>query len=197
MDGGHADDRFAWLRDIGESDYVASGRLDLNYGRAMLAASDRLNKFFDPTPTVIRKSDREVSDFYARQAFGRDFSVAVKGSKEQQDQFYEAPKDSLRQRTYSWTGEAGGKVAGGYASLNFSDWRYFDRTNVSSDNKVKLWGVTYARQLASNFNVEGNYFRSTLKPKGGVSNNVQTVGLTADWDITTARWACSSTGASA
>lgn len=172
-----------WLRDGGEADYLAAGRLDFNFGRTRVAVSDRRNQFFDPSPVVIAKSQREVSDFYARQAFGRDFSVAIKGERTQEDSFYEPPKDQLRQRTYTWTGEAGGRVAGGFGSLQLSDWHYYDRTNILPDNHVQMWGVNYGRQFGSRLSAQANYFHSTIKPSKGVDNDISTFGLTADYDL--------------
>jgi len=174
---------FLWLRTPGEPDYLAMARLDFNYGRTWFSFGDRRNKFYDPTPVVIDKSQREIGDFYARQALSRNLSIALRGVKDQQDEFFEPPQDSFRQRTYTWSGDAGGQIAGGSGSLQFTDWHYFDRTNVLPDTRVQMWGATYGRQLTNRLNAEASYYHSTLKPSGGAGNNVSAVGVTADYDI--------------
>ena len=172
-----------WLRDVGEPDYYTSGRFDFNYGKTWVSLGNRRNQFYDPTPVVIRKSSREDSDFYARQAFGPNLSVAIKGQKDQQDEFFEPPKDAFRQRTYTWTGEASGQILGGYAALQFNDWHYFDRTQVLPDDRVQMWGVSYARNLTNRLNAQANYYHSTLKPSGGANNNVSAVNASATYDL--------------
>lgn len=174
------------VRTPGEDDYLAAGDMKFFHGRTWLAANARRNKFFDPDPTVLDKSQRTVLEGYARQKFGNDFSVALNAWRDEEDQYFPAPADALRQRTYNFTGEAGGSFLGGFGQLTFTNWRYFDRTNVLPDTDVKLYGVSYARELFPNMNVEGSFFRSDIKPSGGVKNKVETVGVNASWDLSDA-----------
>ena len=110
-----------------QPDFLARGMARLNYGRTSVALFDRRNKFFDPTPTVVPRSQREIGGVYARQFLTHDLSVAVRGQKDQQDAFFEAPAQSLRQRTYTWTGTASGQVAGGFGgqAAALGDFREF------------------------------------------------------------------------
>jgi hypothetical protein len=105
---------------------------------------------------------------------------------DRQAHIFQAPKLPYYQRTRFWDALAEGKLGEGQVSLGYSDWRYFDRTDIRPDTTVKRWHVRYLWQPNDAVGVEGNFARSSIKQPARPNSDVETLSLSGDWAISSA-----------
>jgi hypothetical protein len=144
-------------------DYRLGGTMRLNHGTTQVSVSDSRNRFFDPTPIVIDPSERHISEASLRQNVGPNLALSVHSRMDQQDLVFEPPADAVHQRTRVWNAAAEGTPwHGGFADLSYTDFRYWDRTNLQPDMNMQLWSAGLTHQFGDSFNLSGSYARSLI-----------------------------------
>jgi len=167
-----------------DDDYRLTGALRLNYGNTIFTGTNYRNRFFDPTNFVIDPSERQISEGFLRQKLTRNIALSVGSKEDQQDQIFAAPKDPLHQRTRTWDAKLQGNVFGAdSASIGFTDWHYFDRTEVLPDSHLTQWNLNYAHQFLPNLDVNGSFTNSSIQQPSMSGSNVQEWGFGGGWDI--------------
>jgi hypothetical protein len=166
----------------GEEDYRGRASLSLRNGATRIVADTDRARFFDRTPILIGGSQRQASEGYIRHDITPDLSLTFRARMDQEDHNFEPPKDPLRQRTRMWNLSAAGSLGAGFADLSYTDWRYFDRTNVLPDTEMQRWGVSYTHPLTPNANITGSFVRNTIRQTGS-DNTVEGWSLNGDWDV--------------
>ena len=181
-------DRNGWftLKGTERNDYRFEGDLAFLFGRSRWKTAVSRYRFFDPTPIVVLPSTRAVREAGTKFLLTPDFSISLHYLMDQQDQFFEAPKLPLRQRTRFWSAITEGKIGESRVSLGYTDFRYFDRTDIRPDTFVKRWHVNYLWQPSQVFGIEGSFLRSSIKQPIRPDSEVETVALSGDWSIAVA-----------
>ncbi len=172
------------LQGINEDDYRMDGGFAFLFGTTSAEGSLFRHRFFDATPFLVSRSERTVREGFVKHLLTPDFAVSLRYRMDEQDHFFEAPRLPLRQRTRYWDAAAEGKVGMGQLSLSYTDFRYFDRTDIRPDTSVKRWQTRYLWQPLTNFGVEGTFARLSLKQPGLPSNDLEVLSLSGDWTIT-------------
>ena len=131
------------LKGIGEKDYRAEGVLDILFGQVKFDANLIRHRFLDAGLTPVPESQRELQEGSAKYLLTRDFAVSFRYRMDRQAQIFQAPKLPYYQRTRFWNALAEGKLGEGQLSLGYSDWRYFDRTDIRPDTTIKRWHARY------------------------------------------------------
>lgn len=168
------------LRGLGQADSRMDGRLALNYGRTQAESWLWHAKFYDPTPVIIPDNDRDVQEHSIKQLITRDSSISFRYRMIGQDQYFEPPRLPIHQRTRYWDAIAAGKLGPGTFRLGFTDWRYFDRTDVLADTAVSGWRAAYALQPTPNTGLEANYIAYDVKQSGQSTGHVDIQSVSAD-----------------
>ncbi len=168
-------DAYLDIRSPWQDDYRLGGTIRLNNGSTYLKASDYRNRFFDVDPSVLQGNERHVSEGMIRQKITRDFGVSFQERFDQQDQHFAAPADPLRQRTRVWTAAADGSLwKDGFVNLSYTDWRYWDRTQVLPDTDMQSWTAGAMHQFGDTLSFNGSYTRSLVKlPAAGQTNKIE------------------------
>jgi len=174
------------LKGIGEKDYRAEGVLDILFGRVKFDADLSRHRFLDAGLTPVSESQRELQEGAAKYLLTRDFAISFRYRMDRQAHIFQAPKLPYYQRTRFWDALAEGKLGEGQISLGYSDWRYFDRTDIRPDTSVKRWHVRYLWQPNDAVGVEGNFARSSIKQPARPNSDVETLSLSGDWAISSA-----------
>ncbi len=144
-------------------DYRLNGIVRFNNGSTYLRASDQRNRFFDPDPSVLNGDERRVSEGEARQQISTNFGVSFRERMDQQDQNFPAPADPLHQRTRIWNAAAQGSLwRDGFVDLSYTDWRYWDRTQVLQDTNMQTWSAGAMQQLGDGITIHGSIARSLI-----------------------------------
>jgi len=177
-----------------QDDYRLNGKVMLNWGETIIQASNSKNQFFTPTDFVIDPSVRQISTGLLRQRITPTIYFTLKAKEDQQDQVFEPPLDQLHQRTRTWDATVQGAVSkNGFAAVEFTDWRFFDRTQVEPNSHLTQWDISYLHQLQSNLNLEGIYTDSVIQQPSLADTHVQDWAVGGGWNIgdatlLTARW---------
>lgn len=157
-------DAFLQVKAPWQDDYRFEGAVRLNNGTTYLAGSDQRNKFFNTDPSVLNGNQRAVASGEIRQSITPNFGLAVASRMDQQDVHFPAPLDPLHQRTRTSTATAQGSLwKDGFVSLNFTDWQYWDRTNILSDTNMKRWSAGISQDFGDRFSLRGSYSNSRIE----------------------------------
>lgn len=181
-------DRSGWFAFKGSerNDYRAEGNLAFLFGRTQWEMSVSRYRFFDPTPTVLLPSTRAVREGAMKFLLTPDFSVAFRYRMDQQDQFFEAPKLPLRQRTRFWDAVAEGKVGEGRLSLGYTDFRFFDRTDIRPDTAIRRWHANYLWSPDERGGVEVGFHRFTIRQPLRPNSRGESLAVSSDWTLSSA-----------
>jgi hypothetical protein len=181
-------DRSGWLTFKGteRNDYRTEGNLALLFGRSQWEMSVSRYRFFDPTPTIIPSSTRALREVATKFLPTQNFAIALRYRMDQQDHFFEAPKLPLRQRTRFWDVVAEGKLGDGQISLGYTDFRYFDRTDIRPDATVRRWHANYLWTPNERAGLEASFNRFTLRQPVRPNSDGETLALSGDWALSSA-----------
>ena len=171
------------LKGIGEDDYRLEGGLDLWFGRTRAEFNATRNRFYDPTPFLVKESKREIEEGTVKYLLTDEFALSLSYRMDRQDRIFESPKLPYYQRTRYWDAVAEGKIGDSRLSLSYADWRYFDRTDIRPDTFVKRWNLRYLWEPNARFGIEGDFLRFSVKQPGRPNSNIETLALNADWTI--------------
>ncbi len=169
------------LKGLGDDDYRAEGGLDLWFGRTRLSFDLSRHRFYDSTFVPVRESQREVQESTAKYALTSDFALSVRYRMDRLDRHFESPLLPLHQRLRFWDALAEGRLGEGRLSLGYTDFRYFDRTDVRPDTTVKRWHGRYLWEPTNTLGIEGQFVRSTIKQPAIPDGSVETLSLWGDW----------------
>lgn len=172
------------LQGIAEDDYRMEGSFAFLFGATFAEGSLFRHRFFDATPFLVNRSERTVREGFAKHLLTPDFALSLRYRMDEQDHFFEAPRLPFRQRTRYWDAVAEGRVGDGQLGLSYADFRYFDRTDVRPDTRVKRWQARYLWEPLTTVGVEGAFTRLSLKQPALPSNDVEVLSLSGDWAIT-------------
>jgi hypothetical protein len=158
-----------------QDDYRLSGGVRLNNGTTYLNATDHRNKFFNPDPSVLDVSQRHVNAVAAGQKITPDFGLSFSTRSDQQDYVFPAPLDPLHNRTRIWNASAKGSLwRDGFVDLSYTDWRYWDRTNILPDTNMQTWSAGVTHQLSDSLSLNGTYSRSMIhQPAIGDTDKIE------------------------
>lgn len=172
------------LRGIGQADYAVEGNAALRFGTAFAEGAITRHRFFDSVPVFLSPSERTVQEGFVKDFLTSDFALSFRYRMDQQDHFFEPPRSALRQLTRRWDALAGGKVGRGQMSLGYTDWRYFDRTDLRPDIALRRWEVRYLWEPQVNLGLEGAFARTILSQTGVPNNShVETLTFVGDWAV--------------
>lgn len=169
-----AHDAFIDIKAPWQDDYRLDGTIRLNHGSTILTGTDYRTRFFDADPSVLQGNERVVYGEGVRQKVTRDFGVSFQERMDTQDQNFPAPTDPLHQRTRIWTAAANGSLwKDGFLDFSYTDWRYWDRTQVLPDTNMQTWNAGYMQQFG-NMALNGSYARSQIhQPTLGEESKVE------------------------
>jgi hypothetical protein len=161
------------LQSPAETDYRDYTQLALNGGHTQLEALLTRNRFFDPGTSPVPQSDWQNQDLNLTQKIAHWFSISTRYSMDDQDFSADSPDPSLslHQRTRYEDVALAGIAGGGFAVLTFSDWRYFDRTQLTDNTDVRRWQATYQHDLGRQvLSAQYNYLdvSTATQPTGDV-----------------------------
>ncbi|HVL38672.1 MAG TPA: hypothetical protein VM328_04695, partial [Fimbriimonadaceae bacterium] len=176
--GGKAD-----ARSPGEDDYRVAVYGSADYGRTRIWGDTDRHRFFHRTPVVIPASQRRGTEGYVRHDVVRDgLAISMRSRTEQEDRHSEPPFDSLHQRTQLWSASATGSIGQGFYDLTYTDFRYYDRTEVQPDSATKRWGFSYAHSFGHDLNLVTGFVRNTVEI-AGAENRVEGWSVSGDWSL--------------
>ncbi|MFA0731869.1 MAG: hypothetical protein RJAPGHWK_001567 [Candidatus Fervidibacter sp.] len=178
-------DRSGWLTFKGteRNDYRTEGNLTLLFGRSQWEMSVSRYRFFDTTPTIIPSSTRALREAATKFLPTQNFAIALRYSMDQQDHFFEAPKLPLRQRTRFWDAVAEGKLGDGQIRLGYTDFRYFDRTDIRPDTTIRRWYVNYLWMPDERMGWEASFHRFTIQQPFRPNSDGQALAISGDWSL--------------
>lgn len=181
-------DRSGWLTFKGteRNDYRTEGNLTLLFGRSQWEMSANRYRFFDPTLTIIPSSTRALREVATKFLLTQNFAIALRYRMDQQDQFFEAPKLPLRQRTRFWDTVAEGKLGDGQISLGYTDFRYFDRTDMRPDTTIRRWHANYLWMPNERMGWEAGFHRFTIQQSFRPNSDGQALAISGDWALSSA-----------
>lgn len=173
-----------------EPDYRDYTQLALFNGYTQVEGLLSKNRFFDVGPFYgtdtgsLSPSDRAVQELYVRQRIANWLSVSTRYNMIQQDNTFDTPDPlvDLHQRTRYDDLALVGLAAGGWVNLVFSDWHYFDRTQVLDNTDVKRWEGSYQYNLGSEV-LTAKCDWLTVESAGAADGHVQISSLTDDIDL--------------
>lgn len=179
-----SDDVTFTLKGLGEDDYRVEGGLDLLFGRARFNANLSRHRFFDPTFSLVGQSQREIQEGSFKFLLTKDFALSMSYQVDRQDRIFEAPKLPYYQRTRYWDAVAEGKLGEGKLSLSYTDWRYFDRTDIRPDTNVKRVQASYLWEPGRTVGVEGQFARYNISQTARPDSDLESLSLAGYWEIT-------------
>jgi hypothetical protein len=135
------------VRAFGEADYRDYLQYDYLPNWTEFEGLMTHSQFFDGTPQIVNPSERAVQQFAIEQRLGENFLLSTHYRMDQVDDSFDIPLDPLHQRTRYNDVVASGQFARGFVNLTFSDWHYFDRTQLLPDTDVKRWQEDYERSI--------------------------------------------------
>jgi predicted porin len=146
-----------------QDDYRLDGTIRLSNGATTIRATDNQNRFSSPDPSVLTGNTRHITAASVSQKITPDFSVSMHSQMDQQDINFPAPLDPLHQRTRIWDATAQGSLwRDGFVQLKYTDWQYWDRTNVLPDTNMHQWSAGMSHQLGERLSLNGNYTNSNI-----------------------------------
>lgn len=170
------------LRTPGQDDYRVNGRVQLFNGSFNGEFSDSRSKFFATTPQIVDESQHEITEAYLKQKIGQNFAITFRNRFDQKEYYEQAPTDPENQRTRYWDVAARGSIgANGFLDLNYSDIRYWDRTQVEPDSDTRRISATYRHELTDNLSLEGSYSHSTIDQDGLSQSKIDSWRLGGRW----------------
>ncbi len=171
------------LKGFGGGDYRTEGTLDLLFGKARASFDISRHRFFDASPFLVGRSQREVQEGTVKYLLTPDFAFSLRYRMDRQDHLFEAPKLPLYQRTRFWDAIAEGKLGDGQLHISYADWRYFDRTEIRPNISVKRFQGRYLWEAFSRFDIEGSFARFSVKQPARPDSDVETLSLRGNWSI--------------
>jgi hypothetical protein len=158
-----------------QDDYRLDGTVRLNNGTTYLNATDHRNRFFNPDPSLLEGNERHITAGAVRQKITPGFGLSFSSRLDQQDGRFPAPLDPMHQRTRIWNASAKGSLwRDGFVDLSYTDWRYWDRTNILPDTDMQTWSAGLMHQFGDNFSLNGTYSRSMIhQPSIGDTNKIE------------------------
>lgn len=165
-------------------DYLVSGTLSLFYGDTYISVQNSRNRFWTASPVYMDQSERQIAEFYGRQKFGQNLALSVRHKFSQQDQDFETPRPELHQRTYLNSATLEGSVLGGFGSVGYENWKYYDRTQVLPDTEAKTAQASYGTKVLPGINLEGSVARTDVDVQGRNGNRVDTASVAGLWELT-------------
>ena len=171
------------LKGLGEDDYRAEGGVDLWFGRARATVEATRYRFLDPTFSLVPESQRVTEEGTLKYLLTPDFAFSVRYCMDRQDHQFEAPKLPYHQRTRYWDAVVEGRIGEGQMNLTYSDWRYFDRTDIRPNVTVKRWQIRYLWAPTMTFGLEGQFARFSIQQPARPDSDLGTLALSGDWAI--------------
>lgn len=168
-----------------QDDYRLSGSLSINYGNTNAEISDSRNRFYDTVPLVVDQSQRYVTEGFVRHQVVPGIAVTFRGKMDQEDKAFEPPLNALHQRTRFWNAAAQGTVGkNGFVDASYTDFRYWDRTDVLPDTDTQRWSLAYSHQVAPSINLNGSISHARIEQNLGDSNTVSSWSIGGQWFAT-------------
>jgi hypothetical protein len=171
------------LKAPGEDDYRYDGWLGLFYGRTTLDGYLSRSRFFAPTPTLIDSSNRILQNLYVRQVLRDALTLTVQYRMDEQNQFFEVPKTQIHQRTRFTDLALQGKVGPGRAVAGYTDWRFFDRTEIQPSTNLSQWNLGYQWDPSPALAFDASFVRQSFDTVGGPKNHIETLALGGGWAL--------------
>lgn len=172
---------FLDLRTPGEWDHSATGAMSFDYGRFVADFTNQHNRSYDPNPVVLPQNEREISDLSVKQKFGQDAAVVFRYKTDQRDQITSPALRDLHQRTYLTNVSVEGKMAQGFGAINYTNWRYFDRTNVLPDTEVRQVQLSYLRDITHDATLGGVFTHAKIQQDNAPNSTIQTAAVNGSW----------------
>lgn len=174
-----------WLRGMapGQKDHTFDGKAILFNGKLTIEAGGSRTTFFDTSPSVLADSERRTEDVAVRLDVTPEVALVGNYRKEKRDQNFEAPRDARHDLNYLWDGAIHANLAGGMAILGFAERKYYDRTDVRPDTRVRQWRASYDRQLSPSLGVEGVYAKSKIKQDGQSEASIENWAFGGSWAV--------------
>lgn len=169
-------DAYLDIKSPWQDDYRVDGTVRLYNGTTYIAGTDYRNRFWNTDPSVLNGNERHVTAGAIRQKITPNFGVSFQTRMDQQDMNNPAPLDPLHQRTRTWNATASGSPwAAGFVDLSYTDWRYWDRTQILPDTDMQTWSAGLLHQFSDNFSLHSSYVRSMIhQPAAGDTNKIET-----------------------
>lgn len=171
-----------------EPDYRGYTQLALFNGYTQVEALLAKSRYFALGPfyglDAPSPSDRAIQELYVRQRIANWLSVSSRYNMIQQDDNFDTPDPlaDLHQRTRYEDLALVGLAGGGYINLAFSDWHYFDRTQILPNTDVKRWEGSYQHNLGAEV-VTAKVDWLTVATAGQSDGHVTISSLTDDLDL--------------
>src|SRR5687768_1716508 len=169
------------LKGIGGTDYRGDGALSFSHGRTQLEGWFGRNAFFDPTPALIRGSERAIHEGYVKQFVGGGFSLSTRYRMDTQNHFFDIPKEPNHQRTRYTDFIGAGRLGPGQVRLSLTDWQFFDRTEQLLDTKTSRVMLNYLWEASPTVGLEAAAGRASIKQPGAPSFDVNLFSLVGDF----------------
>lgn len=162
-----------------QDDYLVDGSVRLNHGATRLDVRDGRNRFFAPVPQGDTPNERHVMRIDFQQKLAREVALSFSTRMDQQDYPNTAPPGELHQRTRIWTASVRGRAwEDGFFDLSYTDWRTWDRTEVSPDVDSQTWSAGVMHQFGDALSVSGSYARTLIHiPERGEGNRIDAWSL--------------------
>ncbi|HZO91067.1 MAG TPA: hypothetical protein VFB38_22265 [Chthonomonadaceae bacterium] len=179
----HGNSGFLALNGPGTDDYRGDADLAFFFGRTRLEGWFTRNRFFDPTPTLVPESGRNIQDIALRQFLIRDFSLAFRFQQNKQNQFFEAPHIPLDQRTRYMDAIAAGRLGNGQLRLSYADRVFTDYTGTYPETDIGRVQLRYLWQPTLNFGLEGTVAHFDIHQAGAPRSRADVLSLAGSWAL--------------
>lgn len=162
-----------------QDDYRVDGSARWNHGATRLDVRDGRNRFFAPDPKSETPNERHVMRLDFQQKLAREVALSFSTRMDQQDYANTEPPGELHQRTRVWTASVRGRAwDDGFFDLSYTDWRYWDRTEVEPDVDSQTWSAGVMHQFGDALAVSGSYARTLIHvPDRGEGNRIDAWSL--------------------
>ena len=167
-----------------QDDWRVKGLASFDFGRSIIRGDAGRNRFFDVSDFPIDGSERRITQGHLRQNLGRAAVFSVTAKEDEQDQIYNPPIDPLHQRTQTWNADLRSSLGKhGFGDVSYTDFRFFDRTEVEPNMHSARWQANYSHDITANVSAAGTVAETLIGQTGYQNSRVQSYGLGGSWDI--------------
>lgn len=178
-------DGYALLRlsGVGSDDAANGLELGFNGDRTRIWYHGARNRFYEHTSLVIPESNRKTEGITVRLLPHPDFGLTWSYSVDNQDHYFEAPREATRRRIRQWEMSANGKVGDGNLGVTVSDFRFYDRMLTLPDTSVQSWSVNGLWSQSPEADLYGSVTGRTIERSGAGVGRVNEIAAGGTLDM--------------
>lgn len=151
------------------------------FGRLALGGSRALARFYDPAPSVMVPSERKSDELFLRYLLTPDLALTVRSWGDSHEKQFAPPRAPLDQSTSAWDFGVEGIAGRGRLLLQYTRWRYHDRTGVRPDVTLQRWSGGYLWQPTPTLGLEANWSELRFQQPGRPDSRLQSLVLFGEW----------------